>query len=386
MRGTRVLSIGLFAALILAITPVSVSATYKLGQSCKKGQTAVITMPVNIRVSLTCTKVGSTWKFTNSDGALHVTKYIVPVGVSQKPYQMYMPVLGGKPPYKCILEKGSTLPTGFTYSYAGQVINGVWNCVIAAGAVPTLSVGTTKTISPPFTMVFSDASSPIQKATLKLQITIIATGPQIQLIAGGSCQLGVRCVVRIASATGGIPPYTFKLDTLLSGSPPMGMTFQTDLDFGVLSGTPTIEGNSPLGICVVDSTGASDCRATDFLVGPAVVTTPAIQLSDLNGSYTATYEPTWKSDDFTVLHELFTFSFTITNGRISGDISGTITWVPPDGNAQVSVPFSFEDESAVCSGTWGWKVDISRLVSLTAGLQCRGTGINNSGIVTATKH
>ena len=88
MRGTRVLSIGLFAALILAITPVSVSATYKLGQSCKKGQTAVITMPVNIRVSLTCTKVGSTWKFTNSDGALHVTKYIVPVGVSQKPYQI----------------------------------------------------------------------------------------------------------------------------------------------------------------------------------------------------------------------------------------------------------------------------------------------------------
>ena len=264
MKGNKVLGLGLLAAFLLAITPISAGATYQLGQNCKKGQTAVITMPVNIRVSLACTKVGNTWKFTNSDGAVHVTQHVVPVGIAQKPYQLYLPVLGGKPPYRCALAKGSTLPLGFTYSYAGQVIKGVWNCVITSGSIPPLAPGTTKTISPPFTMTFSDASSPIQKAILKLQISVIASGPQIEILAPGSCQVGIPCSVRVATATGGVPPYSFQLDTLLNGAPPMGMTLRTQGDFGVLSGTPTAEGMSGFGVCVVDTTGSSDCEKIRF--------------------------------------------------------------------------------------------------------------------------
>jgi hypothetical protein len=264
MKGYKPLGLGLLATLLLVITPISAGATYQLGQSCKKGQSAVVTMAVNIRVPLVCTQVGNVWKFTNSDGKLHVTKYVVPVGVAKKPYQLFLPVLGGKPPYRCTLAKGSTLPFGFSYSQAGQVTKGVWNCVIASASVPPFFPGTTKTISPPFTLMFSDASSPIQKTMLTLNITIIDSGPHIEFLAPGSCQVGIFCSVRLATATGGVPPYSFRSDTFINGSPPMGMTIHTEGDFGVLSGTPSVEGVSEVGICVVDSTGSSDCGKIRF--------------------------------------------------------------------------------------------------------------------------
>lgn len=371
-------------SLTLATVGISQSPAFAqhLGDTCKKGQASVTTMPVNIRVSLVCTKVGSAWRFTNAAGKLHLTTYTVTVAQSQKPYRLYLPVLGGKPPYQCALANGSTLPTGFNYAHAGQIINGVWNCVIASGSVPALPPGTTKRITPPFTMTVSDASSPIQRASAKLQITIIASTPHVRVIAGATCTVGVRCNVLMATATGGIPPYTFRLDTLLAGGPPMGMTFTPD---GHMSGTPSVAGATILGVCVVDSTGANDCDGAQIQVNPAPVVDNGPQLSDLNGSFSATYEPTWKFDDFTVLHQLTPFKFQINNGQITGDLTGQITWSPPDGNAQVSVPLVFASKTSVCSGVWGWNVDTNHQVTLKAALECRGASIYNSGTVTAAK-
>jgi len=384
MKGIKVLILGLISASLLTISAIPVAeAANQLGQSCKKGQTAVITMAVNIRVSIVCTKVGTAWKFTNADGKLQASKYTVPVAISEKPYRIYLPVLGGKPPYQCALSSGSALPNGFSFAHAGQVIEGVWNCVVASGSVPTLATGTTKTITPPFTMTLSDASSPTQRVSIKLQITIIAKGPKVQIIAGGSCRVGMRCDVLLATATGGIPPYTFRLDTLLAGPPPIGMTFGPD---GHLRGTPSVAGENILGVCVVDSTGAYDCGGSGFQIDPApVVENNRPQLSDLNGDYSATFEPTWRFDDFTVLHQLFPFKYTITNGQITGDATGQITWSTPNGNAVVTLPLVFAGKSASCSSVWGWTVSETRQVTLRAGLECRGSSIYNTGNVTATK-
>jgi len=379
---TRLLLCGACIALGTANFNLLPASASQLGQSCKHGQTSVITMPVNIRVSLVCTKVGNLWKFTNADGKLHLTKYTVTVAESQKPYRMYLPILGGKPPYQCALANDSTLPNGFNYAHAGQVINGVWNCVIASGSVPALAPGTTKYVTPPFIMTFNDASSPIQRTTVKLQITIIASGPQVQVIAGGTCTVGVACDVLMATARGGIPPYTFRLDTLLAGAPPMGMTFGTD---GHLRGTPSVAGTSILGVCVVDSTGAYDCNGSQIQVNPAQVVESGPQLSDLNGDFNGSFDPTWQFDDVTVLHQLIPFKFHINNGQITGDLTGQITWSPPDGNASVTLPIVISSKTAVCSSVWGWHVGANRQVTLQAALTCRGANIYNSGTVTVTK-
>lgn len=381
-RIARLMIPAVFIALATIGASQSSASAQQPGETCKKGQTNVITTPVNIRVSLVCSKVGNAWKFTNADGNLHLTAYTVTVAQSQKPYRMYLPVLGGKPPYQCALANGSTLPSGFNYAHAGQVINGVWNCVIASGSVPALPPGTTKRITSPFTMSVSDASSPIRRASAKLQITIIASTPHVQVIVGAACTVGVRCNVLMATATGGIPPYTFRLDTLLAGGPPMGMTFTPD---GHLSGTPSFAGATILGVCVVDSTGANDCDGAQIQVNPAPVVDSGPQLSDLNGNFSATYEPTWKFDDFTVLHQLTPFKFQIINGQITGDLTGQITWSPPDGNASVSVPMVFANKTSVCSGVWGWHVDANHQVTLKAALECRGSFIYNSGNVAAAK-
>ena len=186
----------------------------------------------------------------------------------------------------------------------------------------------------------------------------------------------------MATASSGIPPYTFRLDTLLAGAPPMGMTFGTN---GHLRGTPSAAGATILGVCVVDSTGAYDCDGAQIQVNPAQVVDNGPQLSDLNGDFNGTYEPTWQFDDVTVLHQMIPFKFHINNGQITGDLTGQITWSPPDGNASVTLPIVISNKTASCTSVWGWHVGNNHQVTLQAALTCRGSYIYNSGTVTATK-
>ncbi len=367
----------------IALTTPSASAQH-LGEVCVRGQHAVITAPVNIRISLVCTKVGKTFQYSNSDGRLHLTTYTNTVAQELKPYRMYLPVMGGRPGYQCALGAGSGLPTGFNIAHAGQVINRVWNCVIASGSVPALNPGTTKLVTPPFTVVFNDSSTPIQRTSVKLQITIIASGPHIKVTAAaGTCTVGTYCDVPMGGASGGTKPYTFHLDTLLAGAPPMGMTFSPD---GHLRGTPTVAGTSILGVCVSDATGASDCTGTQIQVNPAPAPTVVPpSLADLDGSYSATFTPTYKFDDVTVLKTPIPFSFQINNGQITGGATGQITWSVNSGSAPVTVLLTFGGKSASCSSVWGWQIDSSHRVALQAALHCFGSYVYNDGTVIASK-
>lgn len=67
------------------------------------------------------------------------------------------------------------------------------------------------------------------------------------------------------SATGGLPPYHFQLETG-TGFPPIGIILDVN---GRLSGTPKTAGTSRFGVCVVDTAGTSICKITTMPISPA---------------------------------------------------------------------------------------------------------------------
>ena len=111
-------------------------------------------------------------------------------------------------------------------------------------------------ITPPFTVILSDASQPPQSVSVDLRITIIAKPPEITVSAAECLRAGLACSVTVATATGGTPPYYFTNGGFGSGTPPLGMI--VDLK-GVLKGKPAKAGAYTFGVCVVDLVGATDC-------------------------------------------------------------------------------------------------------------------------------
>ncbi|MFC1454780.1 Ig domain-containing protein [Candidatus Undinarchaeota archaeon] len=154
---------------------------------------------------------------------------------------------GGTGPYTWA---ATGLPEGFAMN-ANGVITGVY----------VLASGTSKTVSPPFTVTVTDSTG---KATsLEMSLTITEPPPELLPVTGAICYVDVRCEVQVANAQGGTPPYTFQADTFREGAPPMGMTIGTD---GVLMGTPTEAGAYVFGICVKDTIALSDCGKTTVTV------------------------------------------------------------------------------------------------------------------------
>lgn len=77
--------------------------------------------------------------------------------------------------------------------------------------------------------------------------------------SGGSVLVDESSSTLIATATGGTPPYYFQLDSLINGSPPIGMA--VDLN-GYLTGTPTVAGSYTFSVCAVDLVADSSCKST----------------------------------------------------------------------------------------------------------------------------
>jgi hypothetical protein len=72
------------------------------------------------------------------------------------------------------------------------------------------------------------------------------------------------------TASGGTGPYTF---TVLSGALPAGLTLTAG---GLLSGTPTTEGSSPVTIQASDGNGCPDVIAYTIAIVTAVPTLPQV--------------------------------------------------------------------------------------------------------------
>lgn len=89
---------------------------------------------------------------------------------------------------------------------------------------------------------------------------------------------GVSYSARAATATGGVPPYSFLSDTFANGAPPLGMII--DLN-GFLTGTPsssyTTRQTFTFGICVRDIEATLKCTTNSVVVAPAPQTDGTIR-------------------------------------------------------------------------------------------------------------
>jgi hypothetical protein len=126
-------------------------------------------------------------------------------------------------------------------------------------------------ITPPFTVVVFDSSTPAASEDIELRITIVQHSPTVTGLDGDCPAATKACSVKVATASGGTPPYHFQLDSLANGSPPLGMTLGLD---GTLSGTPATAGTYSFGVCVIDLGGNSSCDTATVTVGPPPSATP----------------------------------------------------------------------------------------------------------------
>ena len=156
----------------------------------------------------------------------------------------------GNGPFQCAITAGA-LPQGFNLN----------NCVIS-GTAPVLAGGTTKSVSPPFTIIITNAAG--QQQILEYNILTVASLPEIIFNEPGACIVKQKCNVNlIAQVNGGTPPYHFQSDTFRNGAPPMGMIVDVN---GVLTGIPSKTGQYTFGVCVVDVVAASKCGQTSVFV------------------------------------------------------------------------------------------------------------------------
>ncbi|MDP3766351.1 MAG: putative Ig domain-containing protein [Nanoarchaeota archaeon] len=156
----------------------------------------------------------------------------------------------GNGPFQCAITAGA-LPAGFALN----------NCVIS-GRAPVLAGGTTKSVSPQFTITITDSAG--QKQNLEYNILTLASLPGIIFNEPGTCIVNQQCDISlIANVNGGTPPYHFQSDTFRNGAPPMGMIVDVN---GVLTGTPSKAGQYTFGVCVADSLAASKCGQTQVFV------------------------------------------------------------------------------------------------------------------------
>ena len=116
------------------------------------------------------------------------------------------------------------------------------------------------------------APAPVQQPILQeIPSESVNTNPLVLLgfYNGLQGEVGTFFAVNFGGQ-GGLPPYHFQLNTG-GGFPPMGLILDIN---GRLSGTPTVEGTSNFGVCVVDTSGANKCYTFTMVVAPEVIVPP----------------------------------------------------------------------------------------------------------------
>lgn len=184
---------------------------------------------------------------------LRVVTNELPAAISGQEYQATIVTTGGRGARFCNLRPGSSLPTGYAIVPDTCIISG-------RGAI--LSSGTTRTISPPFTITVTDSAVPPATANVTLTITTYVPEPVIAMIPA-ICVALVPCNVLVATASGGTPPYQFVSSQFAGGLPPLGMIVDIN---GRLTGTTRQQGIFTFGVCAVDTVAQQSCQTTTVTV------------------------------------------------------------------------------------------------------------------------
>ncbi len=191
-------------------------------------------------------------------GEVGITTASLPNGQIGTPYSQTLSVNGGAPPYTWSLISG-TLPSGLILNTLTGVLSGT----------PAVAVANTS-----LTFKVTDSSTPItQAASVTLTLTI-ATGPVPLKVTTTSLAAGLvnAAYSQTLSATGGIGPYTWQLN---SGALPTGLTLNGST--GLISGTPTATVASlPLGFTVTDKSIPPQTTTAAFTLTILAPAAPAI--------------------------------------------------------------------------------------------------------------
>jgi hypothetical protein len=228
----------------------------------------------------------------NPAGSLTITS--PPPGTVNVPYTGLIGVIGGTPPYTCVITAG-TLPAGLTIS----------NCTISG--TPTLPGTTTITVKA------TDSSSPTALTTTGPVTLVINPAPltlAITSLPNGTVNVPYSQTIGV---NGGTAPYSC---TITTGTLPAGLTLTAA---GCLvSGTPTVAGTVNLTVKATDSSSPQE-----MTVGPVSLTIePAslmLTVSTLpNGTVNVPYSQT-----IGVTGGTSPYSCIITNGTLPAGLTLT---------------------------------------------------------------
>ena len=215
-----------------------------------------------------------------------ITTTDLPEWVSEDPGSFTLNAAGGVPPYTWAVTGGNLL-AGLTLAQNG-VISGTH----------ILAPGTSKSISPPFTVTVTDAAG--ANKSVALTITVTEAPPKIEILTA-VCTAGLPCNAQIANAGGGTPPYTFQQDTLRQGVLPFGITVGVD---GSLTGSTDQPGAYTFGVCVKDTVALSDCAQATLEIEEAK------ELEIIMETWTGTFGGKYEQHSHCVDGEFtYTFSF-----------------------------------------------------------------------------
>src|SRR6266851_4224447 len=211
------------------------------------------------------------------------------------PYNASLVASGGAPPYRWSVDSAS-LPRGLSLSSSG-ILSGTGTAAGSANVIFTVRDSIADSISRAIAVAVTAASA--------APLTITSTASLPSATVGSPYNFS-------ATATGGVPPYTWSVPT---GSLTSGLTLSAA---GILSGTPTTAGSSTPSLLVSDSTGATASTPVHITVNPGstvnhpamtCIATPATVPQGTNVTIVATAGNSGGSS--------LTYSFTTTAGTIT---------------------------------------------------------------------
>lgn len=248
--------------------------------------TSMFTVQVADSESTPATTTGSFTITIAPTPPLQITTSSLPAGTQGVTYSSTLAATGGVPPYSWTLASGSgPLPAGLTLSGTGVI-----------GGTPVGNTG-----SFPITVQVTDTLMNVKTADLTLEINagalvIINTG-----LPGGTVSVPYNATM---GAAGGTPPYSWSVVGVL----PAGLSLNGST--GLISGTPTTAGTSPVQVEVQDSASHTVVsRPLTLQVSPALT----------NAALTGDYAFSFSGYNGTPAVPVFMA------GRFTADGSGTIS-------------------------------------------------------------